>query len=146
LIFAPCGCLAREAAFDAISRQHGARTALIGLNYAVEFRYGLVVDLAERILRGGPIDLTTGYVNLIWQSDAIDHCIRAVEFAATPAVPISLTGAGILSVRALAQHRGELLSAKCQKMAWRCAAKVNVDCNSHISGVTGSVISTLDED
>lgn len=102
-------CLAREVAFAEVSRRRGTPVALLRLNYAVEFRYGLLVDLAQRVLRGEPVDVTTGYVNVIWQRDALDHTIRALDLAASPAVPVNLTGPGVLSVRQLATRFGELL-------------------------------------
>lgn len=99
-------CLAREQAFASLSRQHGTRVALIRLNYSVEFRYGLLVDIAQRVLAGQPVDVTTGWVNVIWQSDAVAHTIRALELAGTPAVTINVTGPAILSVRELAHRFG----------------------------------------
>ena len=102
-------CLAREVAFAEVSRQRGTRVALIRLNYAVEFRYGLLVDLAQRVLQGEPVDVTTGYVNVIWQRDALDHTIRALDLAGSPAVPVNLTGPDVLSVRQLATRFGVLL-------------------------------------
>ncbi|MBM3854884.1 MAG: NAD(P)-dependent oxidoreductase [Verrucomicrobia bacterium] len=101
-------CLAREVAFGAGAQAHGTRVALIRLNYSVEFRYGVLVDLAQKVLAGQPIDLTTGHVNVIWQRDALDHTIRALDLAGTPAVPVNITGADVLSVRALAIRFGEL--------------------------------------
>lgn len=102
-------CLAREIAFGEVSRQRGTPVALIRLNYSVEFRYGLLVDLAQKVQRGEPVDLTTGHVNVIWQRDALDHTIRALELAGSPAVPVNITGTDILSVRTLATRFGELL-------------------------------------
>jgi len=102
-------CLAREVAFAEASRQHGTRVALIRLNYSVEFRYGVLVDIAQKVLRGAPIDVTTGYFNVIWQRDGLDHTIRALELAAAPAVPVNITGPDILTVRAVATRFGELL-------------------------------------
>jgi len=102
-------CLAREVAFADVSLRRGTRVALIRLNYSVEFRYGLLGDIAQKVLRGEPVDLTTGYVNVIWQRDALDHTIRALELVGSPAVPVNLTGAAILSVRALAMRFGEIL-------------------------------------
>lgn len=101
-------CVAREEAFGKISRRHGTSVALIRLNYAVEFRYGLLVDIALRVMNGQPVDVTTGYVNVIWQRDAIDHIIQTLALAASPAVPINITGPEILSVRSLAHRFGEL--------------------------------------
>ncbi|MBI5689718.1 MAG: NAD(P)-dependent oxidoreductase [Verrucomicrobia bacterium] len=102
-------CLAREVAFSEVSRERGTKVALLRLNYSVEFRYGLLVDLAQKVLRGEAVDLTTGHVNVIWQRDAVDHTIRALDVADSPAVPINITGPAILSVRALATRFGELL-------------------------------------
>lgn len=102
-------CLAREEAFATASREHGTPVALIRLNYSVEFRYGVLVDIAEKVYRGEAIDVTMGYVNVIWQRDALDHAIRALELAASPPVPVNITGPHVLSVRALAHRFGELL-------------------------------------
>lgn len=102
-------CVAREVAFTEGSHRHGTPVALIRLNYSVEFRYGLLVDIAEKVLRGEPVDVTMGYVNVIWQRDAVDFSIRALDLAGSPAVPLNLTGPQILSVRTLAHRFGELL-------------------------------------
>jgi nucleoside-diphosphate-sugar epimerase len=102
-------CIAREQAFTAAAAAHGTAVALIRLNYATEFRYGLLVDIATRVWRGEPVDVTTGFVNVIWQTDAIAHSIRALAVAGAPAVPINITGAETLPVRELAQRFGALL-------------------------------------
>jgi nucleoside-diphosphate-sugar epimerase len=102
-------CLARENAFDSVSREHGTPVALIRLNYSVEFRYGVLVDIAGKVFRGEPVDVTMGHVNVIWQRDAVDHIIRSLELAGSPAVPVNITGPEVLSVRTLAQRFGELL-------------------------------------
>ncbi len=102
-------CLARELAFAEVSRAQGTRVALIRLNYSVEFRYGLLVDIAQKVFTGQPVDVTTGHVNVIFQRDALDHTIRCLELAASPAAPINITGAETLSVRAVAHRLGEIM-------------------------------------
>lgn len=97
-------CIAREQAFTEVAAAHGTPVALIRLNYSIEFRYGLLVDIAQMVLAGRPVDVTTGHVNVIWQTDAVAHSIQALEVAGSPAVPINVTGAETLSVRDLA-HR-----------------------------------------
>lgn len=102
-------CVAREEAFMAGSREHGTRVALIRLNYSVEFRYGLLVDIAQKVMREEPLDVTMGHVNAIWQRDAVAHSICALRLAASPAVPVNITGPGTLSVRDIAQRFAGLL-------------------------------------
>lgn len=102
-------CIERERAFADAAARHGTRVTLIRLNYAVEFRYGLLVDIAQRVHAGQPVDVSMGHVNVIWQPEAIDHSLRALDFAAAPAVPINVTGPEILSVRAIAEEFGRLL-------------------------------------
>ena len=95
-------CLGREHQFTAASKKWGTPIALIRLNYAVEFRYGVLVDIAQKILTGDPIDLSTGHVNLIWQPDALNHIIQCLALTQSPARPINITGPGILQVEDLA--------------------------------------------
>ena len=82
--------------------------ALIRLNYAVEFRYGVLLDIAQRVWRREPVDLAVGYVNVIWQRDALAQVIQALDLADSPAVPVNITGTEILSVRGIALRLGEL--------------------------------------
>jgi nucleoside-diphosphate-sugar epimerase len=107
-------CVAREQAFTAIAAAHGTPVALIRLNYSIEFRYGLLVDIAQMVLAGRPVDVTTGYVNVIWQTDAVAHTIQSLEIAGAPAVPINVTGSEILSVRDLAHRFGAALGRPVQ--------------------------------
>lgn len=102
-------CLQREQVFAEQSRRTGLRVALIRLNYSVEFRYGVLMDLASKIWAGLPVSVTTGHVNVIWQRDAIAHAISALELAASPPVPLNVTGPALLSVRELAGKLGGLL-------------------------------------
>ena len=102
-------CLEREQAFATVAAAHGTPVVLIRLNYSVEFRYGLLVDIAQAVHSGQPIDVTTGYVNVIWQTDAVAHSIQALELANSPVVPINVTGAETLAVRELAGNFSRLL-------------------------------------
>lgn len=103
-------CLARENAFAEMTRRCDGKVVLIRLNYSVEFRYGLLVDIAQRVLRNDPVDVTMGYANVIWQRDAVAYALQALDVAARPAVPLNVTGTGVLSVRELAQCFGKLLN------------------------------------
>jgi nucleoside-diphosphate-sugar epimerase len=102
-------CLGRERMFEYMSERHGARVALIRLNYAIDLRYGVLLDLAQRIWNGEPIDLTMGYVNVIWQGDANEIVLRCLEHAACPPMILNVTGPQVLRVRELAYLLGERL-------------------------------------
>jgi nucleoside-diphosphate-sugar epimerase len=101
-------CLQREQEFGHASASGDTPVALIRLNYAVEFRYGVLVDVAQKVLRREPIALTMGHVNLIWQRDAIEAVIRARDMASCPALAINVTGPAIHRVRDLAIDFGRL--------------------------------------
>jgi nucleoside-diphosphate-sugar epimerase len=102
-------CVGREQAFEGASQKYGTAVSLIRLNYAVEFRYGTLVDIAQKVLASQPVDVSTGCFNAIWQTDALVHSIIALEVAGRPAVPVNVTGADILSVRETALLFGRLL-------------------------------------
>ena len=101
-------CLGRETAFSRIAREHGTPTALIRLNYAVEFRYGVLTDIALKVFHGEPVDVSTGWVNVIWQRDAVEHIVCSTQVAASPAVPLNITGAPPVAVRDIALRFAKL--------------------------------------
>jgi nucleoside-diphosphate-sugar epimerase len=102
-------CLQRERAFTTASHHHGTSVVLIRLNYAVEFRYGVLVDIAQRVMSGQPVDVTMGWVNVIWQRDAVDYSLRAITLAESPATILNVAGLPIISVRELAERFGARL-------------------------------------
>jgi Nucleoside-diphosphate-sugar epimerases len=105
-------CARREEAFAESAKSAGTKVALIRLNYSVEFRYGVLVDIATKVLNRQPVDVTMGHVNIIWQRDAVAHAILAIEQAASPAVPVNVTGERVLRVRDLAADFGRLFGVE----------------------------------
>jgi nucleoside-diphosphate-sugar epimerase len=102
-------CLARERIFGWYSTRGGSRALLFRLNYAVDLRYGVLVDIALKVLRGEPVDLTMGHVNVIWQGDANACAIAALALADAPPAVLNVTGVRTLSVREVALRFAELL-------------------------------------
>jgi nucleoside-diphosphate-sugar epimerase len=102
-------CLGRERIFEHFSLVHGTCVTLIRLNYANEPRYGIIVDLTQKILEGRPIDVTMGAVNLIWQGDANNTIISALRLAASPPTILNVTGPETIAVRELAGRIGKVL-------------------------------------
>lgn len=107
-------CVGREQAFAEAASRFATEVVLIRLNYAVEFRYGTLVDIASRVWHDLPIDVSMGHLNAIWQSDALAYSILALTLAGSPAMPLNVTGPETLSVRALAERFGELLDRRPQ--------------------------------
>lgn len=102
-------CLGRERIFEYFSGQHQIPLALIRLNYATELRYGVLVDLAEKIMRGEPIPLAVGYFNVIWQADANAMALCALRDAAAPPFILNVTGPHLVSCRQAAERLAELM-------------------------------------
>jgi nucleoside-diphosphate-sugar epimerase len=96
-------CLGRERIFEYHAQKNGTPVALIRLNYACDLRYGVLVDIAQKIWRGEPVDVTMGHFNTIWQGDANALSLQFLENAAAPAWKINLTGSATLHVRAVAE-------------------------------------------
>ncbi|WP_117212219.1 NAD-dependent epimerase/dehydratase family protein [Allorhizocola rhizosphaerae] len=92
-------CLGRERIFEHFASTLEIPTALIRLNYAVEMRYGVLVDLARAVLAGDPIDLTTGHANIVWQGYANEVTLRALHHTGVPPFVLNVTGPETVSVR-----------------------------------------------
>jgi nucleoside-diphosphate-sugar epimerase len=102
-------CVGRERIFEHFSRSLGNPMALLRLNYACELRYGVLVDLAQRVLAGESVDLGMGQFNAIWQADASAMALAAFGHAASPPFVLNVAGPEALSVRRVAQDFGRLL-------------------------------------
>jgi nucleoside-diphosphate-sugar epimerase len=102
-------CLGRERIFEHFSRTLGIPTALLRLNYACELRYGVLVDLAQRVLAGEAIELGMGHLNAIWQADANAMALCAFGHMASPPSVFNVAGPETLSVRRVAEEFGRLL-------------------------------------
>jgi len=99
-------CLGRERMFEYCSKKYKTPVTLIRLNYSVELRYGVLVDIAAKVKNSQPIDLSMGYFNVIWQGDVNDFVLRSLEVSASPAMVLNITGRDILRVRDVAGKFG----------------------------------------
>jgi nucleoside-diphosphate-sugar epimerase len=104
--------LGRERVFEYLSAQHNVPCVFFRLNYAVEMRYGVLLDIARKVWEGAPIDLSTGHVNCLWQGDANAYALRSLSLAESPPRILNVTGPETLSVRSLALEFGELLGRR----------------------------------
>ncbi len=99
--------LGRERMFEYGSRKYGTPVAILRLNYAVETRYGVLVDIARKVFTRKPVDVTMGFVNVIWQGDANSVCLRSFERCSSPPFVLNLTGIETLAVREVALQFGK---------------------------------------
>ena len=92
-------CLGRERVFEYFANHHGVRCLLFRLNYAVDLRYGVLVDIARKVYAGEPVDVAVPAFNVIWQRDANSYALRSLGHCATPPRILNVTGREIVSVR-----------------------------------------------
>ncbi len=102
--------LGRERIFEHFSRTSGLLVAINRLNYAAELRYGVLVDIAEKVIKGEAIDLFMGNVNVIFQGDASDMILRTFNYVSSPPFIINITGPEVLSIRRVAEQFGQLMN------------------------------------
>ena len=102
-------CLGRERIFSHFAKAHGTKLALIRLNYAVEMRYGVLIDIARAVHAGRPVDVTMAAVNVVWQGYANEVILRSLLHATPEPFVLNLAGPETLSVRGLAQAFGRMM-------------------------------------
>jgi nucleoside-diphosphate-sugar epimerase len=100
-------CLARERIFEHAAAEYRTPVAIVRLNYAIDLRYGVLVDIARRVRTGEPVPLAMSHVNVIWQGDANARALECLALAASPAAVLNVTGLETVSVRWLAERFGE---------------------------------------
>ncbi|WP_164667762.1 NAD-dependent epimerase/dehydratase family protein [Virgibacillus doumboii] len=99
-------CLGRERVFTYFSRKNDTPILLFRLNYAIDMRYGVLLEIAKQVYQDKPVDLTTGHVNVIWQGDASEYAIRSLLHCSTDPSILNITGPETASVRFLAEEFG----------------------------------------
>src|SRR5688572_11712947 len=81
----PNAAVGREGVCDFYSHAQARPATRDRLFYPVGLRYGALVDLAQRVRAGEPIDLANGYFSCVWQGDANDMVSRSLSLRASPA-------------------------------------------------------------
>ncbi len=104
--------VARERLLTHMSKKNGTPVAILRLNYAVEMRYGVLLDIGTQVFERKTISLAMGNANVIWQGDANSICLRSFAHASAPPFVLNLTGPETISVRSVALRFGELFGVR----------------------------------
>jgi len=96
-------CLGRERIFEFYSKKFKTPCLIFRLNYAIDLRYGVLIDIARQVYEGKPVDLSVPAVNVLWQGDANSYAMRALELCQSPARILNVTGPETIQVRRAAE-------------------------------------------
>ncbi|MGP4108119.1 NAD-dependent epimerase/dehydratase family protein [Virgibacillus sp. L01] len=99
-------CLGRERVFTHFAKKNDTPILLYRLNYAIDMRYGVLLEIAKQVYQDNPVDLTTGHVNVIWQGDANEFAIRSLLHCSTDPAILNITGPETASIRFIAEEFG----------------------------------------
>jgi len=100
--------LGRERMFEYFSARYGTPVTLLRLNYAIDLRYGVLVDIGTKVFEGRSVDVAAGAANVIWQGDVNSVTLRCLAHCQSPPFVLNLTGPETISIRAVAQRFGEI--------------------------------------
>jgi nucleoside-diphosphate-sugar epimerase len=102
-------CLGRERIFEFFSRKYEIPMVIYRLNYAIDLRYGVLLEMAKSVRDGRTIDVAMGHANVIWQGDANEVALRALLRCNTPPEVYNVSGPETISLRWVAHEFGRRL-------------------------------------
>lgn len=107
-------CLGRENVFSYFSNRYGTPVLMFRLNYAIDLRYGVLLEIAKSVYSGKPLDITTGYFNVVWQGYANEVAIRSLLHCDSPPRILNVTGMETVSARETANKFASLFNKKAE--------------------------------
>jgi nucleoside-diphosphate-sugar epimerase len=103
-------CLGRERVFTYFSHKYKIPMVMFRLNYAIDMRYGTLLEIAKLVYEESPIDITNGHMNVIWQGDANEIALRSLLICEAPPKILNVTGPETISIRWVAQEFGKMFN------------------------------------
>lgn len=101
--------LARERVFEYYAKTYGTKVLIFRLSYAIALEYGVISDIAKKVVEETPIELGNACFNCIWQGDANEYALRSLLYADIPVKILNITGPEISGVKATALKLAKLL-------------------------------------
>jgi len=98
--------LGRERMLEYFSSRHGTPVTILRLNYAIDLRYGVLLDVGQKVFERRPVNLSMGHANVIWQGDANSICLQSFPLCQSPPTILNMTGPETISIRWLAHRFG----------------------------------------
>jgi nucleoside-diphosphate-sugar epimerase len=105
-------CVGRERIFEYFAARYHTKLVLLRLNYSIALRYGVLTDIALRVKNREPIDLTTGFANVIWEGDACNIALQCLTKASVPPLPVNVTGRETISIREVATRLASIFGVE----------------------------------
>ena len=98
--------LGRERMLEYFSSRHGTPVTILRLNYAIDLRYGVLLDVGQKVFERRSVNLSMGHANVIWQGDANSICLQSFALCQSPPAILNMTGPETISIRWLAHRFG----------------------------------------
>lgn len=101
-------CLGRERVFEYFAIADNTPVLLNRLNYATDLRYGVLYDIGSKIWNDEPVVTGVDYFNIIWQGDAVNYALLALQKVSSPATILNISGS-ILSAKEVVEEMGVIM-------------------------------------
>lgn len=100
-------CLGRENVFRYFSNKYKTPMLFFRLNYAIDLRYGVLLEVAKAVYNQEPLDITSSHANIIWQGDANESAIRCLLHCKSPVEILNVTGKEMIRLKTVAEKFGQ---------------------------------------
>ncbi|MEA4863132.1 MAG: NAD-dependent epimerase/dehydratase family protein [Victivallaceae bacterium] len=105
-------CLGRERILEYGADKFGTKLLFFRLNYAIDLRYGVLHDIAQRVWHDLPVSRSVSHFNVIWQGEANAFALRSLELADNPPAILNVTGGEMIAVEDIAEAFGKAFGKK----------------------------------
>jgi len=103
-------CLGRENVFRYFSNKYKTPILIYRLNYAIDLRYGVLLEIAKSVFNKTPLNITSSYANVIWQGDANEIALRSLLHCKYPPEVLNVTGKDIINIKETALKFGNIFN------------------------------------